>query len=350
MKYWRDGLCNRIVFWLLIFVFLFIVVMIALCSGRYPLSINTVTAILFSTIFPSEALNILPQWTMTEQRVVLSIRLPRIIIAALTGAGLSVAGASLQGIFRNPLVGPQIMGVSSGAALGGAIAIVLFSSLMLTTTFAFMGGLLAMILVYFIGRYGGNTQVLMLILAGVVVGAFFTALISLLTYFADPNSTLPTIVFWLMGSFATINYHKLLLVAFPVLFGILLLLLLRFRINVLSLGDETAAAMGVVVGKTRWWVLIAVTLITAATVAVAGSIGWVGLVVPHIARMIVGPDHRKLLPVATIFGAIYMIIIDTLARSATSAEIPLGVLTALIGAPVFIWLLRKKQDKGWNRD
>ncbi|HDL7910156.1 TPA: iron ABC transporter permease [Yersinia enterocolitica] len=324
--------------------------MIALCSGRYPLSINTVTAILFSTIFPSEALNILPQWTMTEQRVVLSIRLPRIIIAALTGAGLSVAGASLQGIFRNPLVGPQIMGVSSGAALGGAIAIVLFSSLMLTTTFAFMGGLLAMILVYFIGRYGGNTQVLMLILAGVVVGAFFTALISLLTYFADPNSTLPTIVFWLMGSFATINYHKLLLVAFPVLFGILLLLLLRFRINVLSLGDETAAAMGVVVGKTRWWVLIAVTLITAATVAVAGSIGWVGLVVPHIARMIVGPDHRKLLPVATIFGAIYMIIIDTLARSATSAEIPLGVLTALIGAPVFIWLLRKKQDKGWNRD
>ncbi|HFI1945971.1 TPA: FecCD family ABC transporter permease [Yersinia enterocolitica] len=350
MKYWRDGLCNRIVFWLLIFVFLFIVVMIALCSGRYPLSINTVTAILFSTIFPSEALNILPQWTMTEQRVVLSIRLPRILIAALTGAGLSVAGASLQGIFRNPLVGPQIMGVSSGAALGGAIAIVLFSSLMLTTTFAFMGGLLAMILVYFIGRYGGNTQVLMLILAGVVVGAFFTALISLLTYFADPNSTLPTIVFWLMGSFATINYHKLLLVAFPVLFGILLLLLLRFRINVLSLGDETAAAMGVVVGKTRWWVLIAVTLITAATVAVAGSIGWVGLVVPHIARMIVGPDHRKLLPVATIFGAIYMIIIDTLARSATSAEIPLGVLTALIGAPVFIWLLRKKQDKGWNRD
>ncbi|EKN3725286.1 iron ABC transporter permease [Yersinia enterocolitica] len=324
--------------------------MIALCSGRYPLSINTVTAILFSSIFPGETLNILPQWTMTEQRVVLSIRLPRILIAALTGAGLSVAGASLQGIFRNPLVGPQIMGVSSGAALGGAIAIVLFSSLMLTTTFAFMGGLLAMILVYFIGRYGGNTQVLMLILAGVVVGAFFTALISLLTYFADPNSTLPTIVFWLMGSFATINYHKLLLVAFPILFGILLLLLLRFRINVLSLGDETAAAMGVVVEKTRWWVLIAVTLITAATVAVAGSIGWVGLVVPHIARMIVGPDHRKLLPVAAIFGAIYMIIIDTLARSATSAEIPLGVLTALIGAPVFICLLRKKQDKGWNHD
>lgn len=350
MKYWRDGLRNRIVFWLLTLVFLFIVVMIALCSGRYPLSINTVTAILFSSIFPTETLNILPQWTMTEQRVVLSIRLPRILIAALTGAGLSVAGAALQGIFRNPLVGPQIMGVSSGAALGGAIAIVLFSSLMLTTTFAFMGGLLAMILVYFIGRYGGNTQVLMLILAGVVVGAFFTALISLLTYFADPNSTLPTIVFWLMGSFATINYHKLLLVAFPVLFGILLLLLLRFRINVLSLGDETAAAMGVVVEKTRWWVLIAVTLITAATVAVAGSIGWVGLVVPHIARMIVGPDHRKLLPVAAIFGAIYMIIIDTLARSATSAEIPLGVLTALIGAPVFIWLLRKKQDKGWNHD
>lgn len=337
-------------FWFLISLLLIVVILVALCTGRYPLSINVVMAVLVSAIFPIEDLNLLTQWTMTEQRVVMAIRLPRILIAALTGAGLSVAGAALQGIFRNPLVGPQIIGVSSGAALGGAVAIVLFSSLMLTTALAFVGGLLAMTLVYFLGRYGGSTRVLMLILAGVVISAFFTALISLLTYFADPNSTLPTIVFWLMGSFSTITYHKLFLVTLPVLLGILLLFLLRFRINVLSLGDENAAALGVSVEKTRWLVLIATTLITAATVAVAGTIGWVGLVVPHIARIIVGPDHQKLLPIAVVFGAIYMIIIDTLARSATSAEIPLGVLTALIGAPVFVWLLRKNQDKGWHRD
>ena len=337
-------------FWFLISLLLIVVILVALCTGRYPLSINVVMAVLVSAIFPIEDLNLLTQWTMTEQRVVMAIRLPRILIAALTGAGLSVAGAALQGIFRNPLVGPQIIGVSSGAALGGAVAIVLFSSLMLTTALAFVGGLLAMTLVYFLGRYGGSTRVLMLILAGVVISAFFTALISLLTYFADPNSTLPTIVFWLMGSFSTITYHKLFLVTLPVLLGILLLFLLRFRINVLSLGDENAAALGVSVEKTRWLVLIATTLITAATVAVAGTIGWVGLVVPHIARIIVGPDHQKLLPTAVAFGAIYMIIIDTLARSATSAEIPLGVLTALIGAPVFVWLLRKNQDKGWHRD
>lgn len=337
-------------FWFLISLLLIVVILVALCSGRYPLSINVVMAVLVSAIFPIEDLNLLTQWTMTEQRVVMAIRLPRILIAALTGAGLSVAGAALQGIFRNPLVGPQIIGVSSGAALGGAVAIVLFSSLMLTTALAFVGGLLAMTLVYFLGRYGGSTRVLMLILAGVVISAFFTALISLLTYFADPNSTLPSIVFWLMGSFSTITYHKLFLVTLPVLLGILLLFLLRFRINVLSLGDENAAALGVSVEKTRWLVLLATTLITAATVAVAGTIGWVGLVVPHITRIIVGSDHQKLLPTAVVFGAIYMIIIDTLARSATSAEIPLGVLTALIGAPVFVWLLRKNQDKGWHRD
>ena len=337
-------------FWFLISLLLIVVILVALCTGRYPLSINVVMAVLVSAIFPIEDLNLLTQWTMTEQRVVMAIRLPRILIAALTGAGLSVAGAALLGFFLILLVGPQIIGVSSGAALGGAVAIVLFSSLMLTTALAFVGGLLAMSLVYFLGRYGGSTRVLMLILAGVVISAFFTALISLLTYFTDPNSTLPTIVFWLMGSFSTITYHKLFLVTLPVLLGILLLFLLRFRINVLSLGDENAAALGVSVEKTRWLVLIATTLITAATVAVAGTIGWVGLVVPHIARIIVGPDHQKLLPTAAAFGAIYMIIIDTLARSATSAEIPLEVLTALIGAPVFVWLLRKNQDKGWHRD
>ncbi|CAM3443990.1 MULTISPECIES: FecCD family ABC transporter permease [Yersinia] len=337
-------------FWLITPGLLLAVMLLALCSGRYPLSAGKVLAILASSFISTESLAEFVQWTPIEQRVVEFIRLPRMLIALLTGAGLSVAGAALQGIFRNPLVGPQIIGVSSGAALGGALGIVLFSSLMMISGLAFIGGFLAILLVYFLSRSSGASSILMLILAGVVISAFFAALISLVTYFADPNNTLPAIVFWLMGSFATVTYHKLALATLPVLCGLALLYALRFRINVLSLGDENAAALGVPVEKVRWLVLISVALITSATVAVAGTIGWVGLVVPHIARMLAGPDHRQLLPASAIIGAIYMMAIDTLSRSVSSAEIPLGIMTALIGAPVFVWLLRQTQQKGWTHD
>ncbi|EPE9888265.1 ABC transporter permease [Yersinia ruckeri] len=337
-------------FWLLSIFLLLMVMLLALCSGRYHLPIDKVLSILASSLFPQQWLTSLVPYSPIEQRVVEYIRLPRMLIALLTGAGLSVAGAALQGIFRNPLVGPQMVGVSSGAALGGALGIVLFSSLLVVSGLAFIGGFGAILLVYFLSRSGGSTSILMLILAGVVISAFFAALISLVTYFADPNNTLPAIVFWLMGSFATVTYTKLALATLPVFCGLLLLYALRFRINVLSLGDENAAALGVPVEKVRWLVLICVALITSATVAVAGTIGWVGLVVPHIARMLVGPDHRQLIPASALVGAIYMVTIDTLARTASSAEIPLGIITALIGAPVFIWLLRQTGQKGWSHD
>lgn len=302
-----------------------------------------------------DVLNILGfYWPTTEppsniaQSVVLRVRLPRVLEALVCGAGLGVGGAAFQGVFRNPLVGPQIIGVSTGAAFGGALAIFLGLGLSGLMGSAFLFGMVALLAVFLLSRMDSRSSLLMVVLAGVVVSAFFGALVSLLTYLADPNDSLPAIVYWLMGSFATASYPKLFMVSLVTLVCISVLFALRFRINLLSLGDEEARAFGVPVERIRWLILVSVTLMVSSGVAVAGVIGWVGLVVPHLARMLVGPDHRKLLPAATLVGGGYMVIVDTVARSLTVAEIPLGVLTAIIGAPVFAWLLRRTKDGGWQ--
>ncbi|MCF1264882.1 iron ABC transporter permease [Morganella morganii] len=321
--------------WCLLSALLLLTVVLALCAGRYAVSVTTVLQILADTLTgrsPSA------EYSRTAENVVLYVRLPRILIAGL-------AGAALQGIFRNPLVGPQIIGVSSGAALGGALALLLFSSLFITISFAFLGGLLAIVLVFLLGLNRHGSSLLMLILAGVIINAFFAALISLITYFADPNNTLQTIVFWLMGSFATATYLKVSVLLPVVIIAGGIIFALRFRINVLSLGGENAQALGLPVTATRWTILVCVTLITSATVAVSGTIGWVGLIIPHIARLISGHDHRVLLPASALTGAIYLIAVDTLARSMTSAEIPLSVITALIGAPIFALLIHSMNKK-----
>ncbi|WP_275075744.1 FecCD family ABC transporter permease [Providencia rettgeri] len=328
--------------WVIFTVGLLFTLLLALSFGRYPVSFSSVFHILYdATVGNDVGLS----YSRTEQNVVLNVRLPRVLIAGIAGAGLAVSGAALQGIFRNPLVGPQIIGVSSGAALGGALAILLFSSLLITISFAFIGGLVAIIFVFLLGLNRQGSQLLMLILAGVIINAFFAALISLITYFADPNNTLQTIVFWLMGSFASASYLKLSIVFPVVLASVLVIFALRFRINVLSLGEENAQALGMKINRTRWVVLLSVTLITSATVAVSGTIGWVGLIVPHIARIVVGHDHRILLPASAVIGGIYMIAVDTFARSITNAEIPLSVITALIGAPIFALLIHTLNKK-----
>ncbi|MDX3881150.1 FecCD family ABC transporter permease [Achromobacter denitrificans] len=332
--------------WLLMALALLASVLVALCVGRYPLSLSQVSGVLAAKLLPDDLAAWLPAAGATEQRVVMQLRLPRVLLAVLAGSSLAMCGAALQGAFRNPLVGPQILGISSGAAFGGCAAILLFSSLWATLGLAFAGGLLAVAIVYALGRSNGRTTILMLVLAGVVTSAFFSALISLATYFADPNDSLPAIVFWLMGSFATATYAKLAAAVPPIVAGMGLLYALRFRINVLSLGDEQASAMGIAVEPLRWLLLGCATLVVSASVAVSGTVGWVGLVVPHIARMLVGPDHRLLLPASALIGGAYMVAVDTVARSATSAEIPLGVITALIGAPLFAWLLRRAQRQG----
>ncbi|EPL6453610.1 FecCD family ABC transporter permease [Providencia rettgeri] len=328
--------------WVIFTVGLLFTLLLALSFGRYPVSFSSVFHILYdATVGNDVGLS----YSRTEQNVVLNVRLPRVLIAGIAGAGLAVSGAALQGIFRNPLVGPQIIGVSSGAALGGALAILLFSSLLITISFAFIGGLVAIIFVFLLGLNRQGSQLLMLILAGVIINAFFAALISLITYFADPNNTLQTIVFWLMGSFASASYLKLSIVFPVVLASVLVIFALRFRINLLSLGEENAQALGMKINRTRWAVLLSVTLITSATVAVSGTIGWVGLIVPHIARIVVGHDHRILLPASAVIGGIYMIAVDTFARSITNAEIPLSVITALIGAPIFTLLIHTLNKK-----
>jgi iron complex transport system permease protein len=329
--------------WVILILALILAAVVSLGIGRLHISISRVVGLLASHVIPLETF-----WTETDARVVELIRLPRIIMAVLTGAGLAMAGAGLQGIFRNPLVGPQIVGVSSGASFGGVLAILLFESQVWTISFAFVFGLAAVFIVYFMSQVGGRSSVLTLVLAGVVTSAFFSALVSLIKYTADPYDKLPAIVFWLMGSLATVTHQKVLVACVPVLLAGTVLYLMAFRINVLSLGDEEAEALGVRVEANRWVVLICVTMITSALVAVCGVIGWVGLVVPHIGRMLVGPDHRVLVPASGLLGGLYLLIIDDLARALTPAEIPIGIITAVIGAPVFGYLLKRTQAKGWS--
>lgn len=335
---WEPGRVS----WSLLALFPLGLALLSLTIGRFEISVAQVLTILGLPLLPAEAIS------ATAERVILLIRLPRVLIALTIGAGLGMAGAALQGVFRNPLVGPQIIGVSNGAAFGGTLAIFFGLGLAAMMGTAFVFGLLALSIVFLLARVDGRSAVLMLVLAGVVVSAFFGALVSLLTYLADPNDALPAIVYWLMGSFATATWPRLGGVVAITAAGGAVLCLLRFRINVLSLGDEEAQALGVPVEGLRWAVLLAVTAIVSAGVAVAGVVGWVGLVVPHLARMLVGPDHRLLLPASALVGAGYMVLVDTVARSLTVAEIPLGILTAIIGAPVFAWLLRKTQAGGWK--
>ncbi|MGI9354121.1 MAG: FecCD family ABC transporter permease [Rhizobiaceae bacterium] len=334
---------SRATIWPLLVGALVLTCLGSLVVGRFGVPFSHVVGILLNNVIPIE-----PYWTNVEARVVELIRLPRIMLAALAGAGLAVAGAALQGIFRNPLVGPQIIGVSSGAAFGGALAILLSESQLLLITLAFVFGLLAIIIVYGLSRQRGQAPVLMLVLSGVVTSAFFSALVSLTKFVADPDDKLPAIVFWLMGSFASASYDKVWLIAIPVIGGSIAVYLLRFQINVLSLGDEQAKSLGLKVEHTRWIVLSAVALISAAVVAAAGIVGWVGLVIPHFARMLTGPDHRLMIPAAALIGATYLIIVDDFARASISAEIPVGIITAVVGAPIFAYLLRRSQSKGWS--
>lgn len=309
---------------------------IGICVGQYPVALSTVWSVI--TRWPGE---VAP--TVMDERIVMLVRGPRVVLAALCGAGLALTGAAMQGVFRNPLASPELLGVSSGAAFGGATVILIGLSGVTLVGIAFAGGLIALGLVGLVTHVAGRTETTTVILAGVIVGAFFSALVSIVQLFADPHNSLPTIVFWLMGSFATTTWSKVIMVAPAILAGAATLWLMRFRINVLSLGDEEASMLGVAIERDRWLIFLATALIVGATVAVAGVIGWVGIVIPHVARLLIGHDHRHLLPASALLGAAYLCLIDTVARSATATDAPIGVLTAVIGAPFVALLLRKRQ-------
>jgi|HubBroStandDraft_6_1064221.scaffolds.fasta_scaffold307765_2 iron complex transport system permease protein len=276
------------------------------------------------------------------------VRLPRVAAGLLAGAALSGAGATYQTLFRNPLVSPDILGVATGAGLGAVTGILLSLPVVGIQALAFAGGLATVALVYLIAAaLRGHDRTLVLVLGGVVVGALAGACISLVKIMADPYDQLPAITFWLLGSLAGVKLSDLVIAAPLVVVGLVPLVLYRWRIGVLSLGDDEARSLGVDVGRLRGIVIAAATLMTASVVAVAGVVGWIGLMMPHIARMLVGPNFARLLPASMLLGAAFMLVVDTVARSLARVETPLGILTAVLGAPFFLWLLaRGRQSWG----
>jgi iron complex transport system permease protein len=310
----------------------------ALLVGPYPASAAEVVGVLTSRLTGS-----VDRWPVALQAAIIEVRLPRVLMSVLVGMSLSVSGAAYQAIFRNPLVSAHILGVASGAACGAAAAILASGSRPLVHGAAFAGGALAVVLVLAVSHLYRGSSPLTMVLVGLVVGSFFSALVSLLTYAADPNQKLPAIVFWLMGSLSAASRSTLAWAAPPILAACGGLLLLRWRLNLLSLGEEEARSLGVATRRDRLIVIGCCTLATSAAVCVAGVVGWIGLVVPHFGRLLVGADNRRLVPACLSFGAVYVLLVDTLARTLTQAELPLGVLTALVGAPIFALLLARGQ-------
>jgi iron complex transport system permease protein len=317
--------------------------LLAFTVGRYPVSLADLLSVLLAKLTGHRA-DVAP----AVESVILQVRGPRVMAAALVGAALAVAGTAFQGLFRNPLVSPDILGASSGAALGAVIGIFFSLGILAIQAFAFVGGLLAVAAVYVIGSaVRARDPILVLVLTGVVVGALLGAGVGLVKYLADPYNQLPAMTFWLLGSLAAANVSDLLPLFGPVAIGATVLIALRWRMNVMSLPEEEARSLGVATGPLRIAIVAAATLTTSASVATAGIIGWVGLVVPHLARSLVGPDFARLLPTAAILGGGYLLVIDTLARTAAEVEIPLGILTAVVGTPFFIWLLASMQ-RTWS--
>ena len=323
-------------------VLLTIVVIASITLGRYSISLSEIVRVIAAKVFFLDLH--LPQ---VQETVVFNLRLRRIIAAMLVGAGIAVSGAAFQGVFRNPLVSPDILGVAAGAGFGAALGIIISGNIAVIQVLAFAMGMVAVALSWGIGKSVQGDSVLGLVLAGIAISSLFTAFLSLMKYSADPYEKLPAILFWLMGSLNKIIDNTLLItVGSLIIIGIIVLLAVRWKINVLSLGDEEAKSLGVNTTRLRTIIIISCTIVTAAAVSICGIIGWVGLVVPHMGRMLVGPCHKRLLPVCVLLGAIFLVIVDDICRCALAAELPLSIVTALVGVPVFLYLIRKRR-KNW---
>ncbi len=320
-----------------------VMAVIALSVGRYPIGLHELLQVIGNVLRHHDTAAF-----GASNTVLFNIRLPRIGAAILVGMVLSGAGACYQGIFRNPMVDPSLLGVTAGSAFGAALAILLSVGVAGIQFFSFGFGLISVfatvMLSTFVGKRGEKT--LTLVLCGIVTGTLFSAMLSLIKYVADPYSKLPVITYWLMGSLASVNLADARIAALAAAAGIIPLLLVRWRINVLSFGDEEAKAMGVDAGRIRTIAIVSSTLMTASAVSISGMIGWIGLVVPHLARMLVGPSFPVLLPASLLLGGTFLLAVDTVARVMFPIEIPIGILTAIIGAPFFVALLSRGR-RGW---
>ncbi|MCC6735417.1 MAG: iron ABC transporter permease [Bauldia sp.] len=302
--------------------------------GRVAIPPERVLAILLSRLFPIE-----PNWTASEALIIFNVRLPRICAAIMIGAALAAAGAAYQNLFRNPIVSPDILGVSAGAGFGASLAVMLNLGVVGIQASAFGAGLVAVTLCFAIGQAINRHSMIVLVLVGVVIAAFFQAMISVLKIVADPVDVLPVITFWLLGGLNKITPNDLPVVAVVVGASLAVLFMLRWQVNVMSVGEEEARNLGINVGLIRILLVLSATFMTAAAVSISGIVGWVGLVVPHVARMLVGPSFDRMFPVAVVAGALFVLVVDDFARAASSMELPLGIVTSVIGAPLFIVLL-----------
>ena len=318
--------------------------------GRYSIGVSDLAKILLNRflvflgrVFGSD-FGIEKTWTDAAETVAMNVRMPRIISAAVIGAALSTAGASYQGMFRNPMVSPDILGASTGAGFGAALGILLGFNYGGIVTAAFFFGLGAVFLAYAISSASKLNTTLAMVLAGMMVSSVFTAGTSFIKLVADTDNQLPAITYWLMGSLTSIRGSDAAFVFLLTVAGLIPLLLLRWRINLLTISDDEARSLGINTGRLRTVVIICATLITAASVSVSGMIGWVGLVIPHFCRLIFGYDYRRLIPASILLGGTFMMVVDNLARTVTTGELPLGVLTAFVGGPVFVWLILRRSS------
>lgn len=308
--------------------------------GRYGVPLGQVVRILLSGVLPLGQ-----TWTDNMAIAVLNVRLPRILLACLVGCGLSAAGTGYQTVFQNPMAAPDILGASSGACFGAALAIMTGQGAVMITVFAFLASLLSVALVYLVGNHTRGNRVVNLLLAGIMVGSLFSACTSYIKLVADPTNQLPQITYWLMGSLSGTRMGTVRFAAVCMAVGLVPLLLLRWRMNLLTLSPDEARAMGVHTDRLRLAVILSSTVLTAAAVSVSGMIGWVGLVIPHLSRRIVGSDCRRLMPMSCLFGAAFLLLVDNMARCLTATEIPIGILTAFVGAPFFIYLMVRGGDR-----
>lgn len=320
-------------------VTLVVIFLLSFGLGKYPINLKELLGILASKVFPIKQF-----WTDNQQIALFNIRMPRILLGILVGAALPTAGVCYQGIFRNPMVSPDLLGASSGAAFGAVLAILGGASFFGISISAFFFALFTVWIVCMVGKHAKGNPVLGLVLSGIMVSSVFTSATSFLKLVADPDQELPAITYWLMGSLAGAKKSDVVFALIPIIVGMIPLFMLRWKMNLLTLGEDEARTMGVDVRKIRGIVIACATLITAASISVSGMIGWVGLVIPHFARMLVGCDYRKLLPASVIMGSTFMLIVDNIARLAATSEIPIGILTSFVGAPFFLYLIMREGE------
>lgn len=308
--------------------------------GKYDVNMVDTAKIILSSIFGDTS-----QWPSMTVNVVMRLRLPRVIAAVIVGSCLSISGAAYQGIFQNPLVSPDFLGVSSGACIGAALAILMSLGSAMIQLLAFIGGCAAVTLTVAIPKLMRSDSSIMLVLSGIIVSGLMSSVMGLIKYWADPDSELAAITYWQMGDLSYITYPTLLSVLAPVVICTVILMLLGFRIDIMSLGESDAKTLGVNVQKTRNIAIVCATLLTASSVCISGTIGWIGLVIPHFGRMLVGSENRRLLPAACLMGAAFLLLVDTVTRTVGAAELPLSILTGVIGAPFYAWLLYRQRSR-----